>query len=242
MGGKKTKPPVLAMPPLLRKTISCYMSAKALYEPGKLAETLGAMAGAADIRAAYAALALSGLVTLLLAFLTSLESVYLVNYSSDLVSEFSGIPQPRLELDSLVPVVAYQALLYLPFSIAIAVAHEALAFLIMKATGGKGSFSGQLYMAAVIALAISFSGVLSLFIPLPCLQVVAGFGILAINLYFLLYVSARAYSAVHGISVMHSLGVILLLVIPRFAILAFFTNWLAVLLGLSPPINMPEGI
>jgi hypothetical protein len=241
MGGKKTKAPErkLALPPLLQKIIYCCGSAKSLYDPGRLSETLKGMAESADYKPAYAMLILSGLVTFLLALLTSLESVYLVNYSSDLVSEISGIPQPRLALDSLIPVVIFQILLYLPFSIAVTLVHEALSFGIMKVTGGSGKFRTQLSMASIIALSISFSGVLSFFIPLPCLQIVAGLAILIITLYLMFYVSAKAYSMIHGISMLHALVVLILLAIPRLAVLALMTNWLAVLMGLPTPINLP---
>jgi hypothetical protein len=243
MGGKKTNAPErkLALPPLLLEVSAGYKSAVDLYSPGKLAETLGKMIES-GAKPAYAILLLSGIITFFLAFATSLESVYLVNYASDMISDVSGIPQPRLDLDSLVPVVVFQLILYLPVSIAATIISEALSFGIIKATGGAGKFMTQLYVASVIALSVSFGGVLSLFILLPCLQIIAGLGLLAVTLYFMLYVSARAYSAIHGISMLHAGIVVILLAIPRLAVLAFMTNWLAALMGLPAPIVLPEGV
>ncbi|HSB47585.1 MAG TPA: hypothetical protein VLD37_06235 [Candidatus Bilamarchaeum sp.] len=241
MGGKRPEARLQA-PPVLQDLAFCYNSAKEFYDPSKVAATIAAAAKKADRNVALAVFVLAGTVTFLLAFLTSLESVYLVNYSSDLVSQMSGIPQPRLELESLIPVAIYQILLYVPASIVVALLHEAITFGIFRATGGRGKFWTQVFLASIIGLSISFSGVLSFFVPLPCLQIVAGIGIFVLTLYFMFYVTGKAYMEIHGISALHAGVVILFLAIARLAVLAVLTNALAVLMGLPTPINLPEGV
>jgi hypothetical protein len=243
MGGKKNKPEsMLKMPPLLQKIIFCYKSAKDFYDPQKVTQTIKAAVAEADFNGAYAVLVIAGMITFCLALLTSLESVYLVNYSSDLVTQMSGIPQPRLDLSSIIPVVVYQILLYVPASIAVTLLHEGIAFVLIRLTGGKGKFRTQLFLASTVGLALSFSGVLSLFIPLPCLQIVAGIGIFLISVYFMFYVSGKAYMEIHGISALHAGLLLVLLSIARLGVQAILTNVLAIALGLPPPIGLPEGV
>lgn len=205
-------------------------------------EVLRPLLRLSDMRLALALVLLAGLITALLAFATTYESLQLANFQSEALSQVTGIAGTALTFADLGPVALFQFLLYVPVGFVAAVAGEALAFGTIKATGGKGTFTQQLYMASVAGLALSFASVLSLFGPLTCLfQFASGLALAALSVYILFYVIPKAYVLVHDIGFGHALAVSLVLTLVRLAALVIVTNSLAVMMGFPPPIDFSAG-
>ncbi len=195
----------------------------------------------ADLRLAIVIIVISGVLTAFLALVTTYESMQLANFAADALTQVTGIGQESLSWANLVPIAVFQLLLYVPINLAVTLAYEGLAFGILKVTGGKGTFPQHLYMASVVGLSMAFASALSLFAPLPCLQIVAGIALVIVTLYLLLYVEPKAYMLVHEVSFWHALAVTIILTIPKLVALAFITNALALLMGFPAPINYPGG-
>ena len=231
--------PKQGLPPVARKLNLSYTAARELFHPERVEKAVKNAIPEADLNLSLALFILSGLIIFVMALLTSIESVYLANFASELISEVSGVPQPRLELESLAPVVAYQFTVYLILGTAVALAAEGIVFGIFSLSGGKGKFEEQLFVSSIIALAFSFTSVLSLFMPLfPPVNVVAGAAIIAVTAYFAFYVTLKAYSVVHGISYTHALVVVLIIGLARLAVLYFLMGNLAAFFGLSNPTEL----
>ncbi len=201
-----------------------------------LDEVLSPLVPLADLRLAVGLILLSGALMTLIALVTTFLSMQLANFASDTLTQVTGIPQESLTLANLVPIAAYQLILYFPINLAVTVAYEALAFGIIKLSGGEGTFTQQLYMASVTGLAMSFATLLSLAAPLPCLQIVAGLALVAITFYVLFYVNPKVYVIVHRIGFGHALLVTVVLTIPKLIVLAFASNYLALAMGFPAPV------
>ncbi len=195
----------------------------------------------ADLRLAISVIIISGILTAFLALVTTYESMQLANFAADALTQVTGIGQESLTWSNLLPIALFQFLLYVPINLVVTLAYEGLAFGILKVTGGKGTFPQHLYMASVVGLSMAFASVLSLFAPLPCLQIVAGIALIIVTLYLLLYVEPKAYMMVHDVSFWHAVAVTVILTIPKLIALAFITNALAMLMGFPAPINYPGG-
>ncbi|MFN7991692.1 MAG: hypothetical protein U0R44_06050 [Candidatus Micrarchaeia archaeon] len=246
MGGKskEQKHPGKAMP--LHALV--YMSVKAaigLYDRKRGEEELKSVMPLSDGPLACYIFLLAGIVTALIAIATSLESYYLTNFASDTLSEATGIAQARIPFESLLPIAAFDLILYVLIGVIIAIASEGVAFLIIKMSGGEGRFADQFYLSSVIGLSVSIASGLSLLFPLNvffsllCIQIVVGLATIAIVIYLAVLVNARAYRIVHGISMLHAISVILLVGVPRLALTIFMMNLLAPALGLPVPISVP---
>ncbi len=221
-------------------------SAKSLFDYTKTGESAKAIASDASApdngtgatgnraRISLAVVLLAGIIIFAISLLTTMESIEVANFASDTMSELSGTIQPKLDYSVLLPVSAYQFLLYIIVGTLIFYAHEGIAFAIARLTGGRGTLGAQLYAASVAWLAVSFSLAASLLVPLPCLVFAALLSLALVSLvYLMVYSYARLYSEVHGISFMHSLAIVLLLIVPTLAVWALATNFVADLLGLS---------
>jgi hypothetical protein len=123
-------------------------------------------------------------------------------------------------------------LLTIPFGICSDIAAVALSFSLLRLTGGKGTLETHFQLSAVVSLAYSMSLVLALFSPLPCLQIVAVVALLIIEAYLLIYVLAKAFVAVHGVSLGHGLVIAAMVMIIRLVVLAAVSNSLALAMGL----------
>ncbi len=210
---------------------------KDLFDYRKITSTIGQAIDYGTIKKAAWMIFFAAIITVIIAFATTLLSVHLVNFASDTLSEASGVPQPTLTFDKVLPVLLFQIVLYIPISIAIALIYEGVFFVLAKITGGKGAFEKQIYMSSVIGLSIAMTSGLSLFAPLPCLQVIAAASLIVLTFYFMFFVSAKAYAQVHQIGGWHSFIMVLVLSIIRLAVLLLITNWLAVTFGLPPVID-----
>src|SRR5512143_924293 len=204
-------------------------------------EVLRPLLPLSDLRLAIALILISGLVITFLAFVTTYESMELANFAADALTQVTGIGQESLTWANLAPIAVFQLLLYVPINLVVTLVYDALAFGILKATGGKGAFPQHMYLASVVGLSMAFASALSLFAPLPCLQIVAGAALAVVTLYLLLYAEPKAYMIVHDVTFWHALAVTILLTIPKLVALAFITNALAIIMGFPAPINYPGG-
>lgn len=195
----------------------------------------------ADMNLALVLLILSGVILTFFAFLTTYESAQLANFASDTFTQVTGMAQTKLTLDSIMPIAVFQFALYIPFNLILILGYEALAYWIFKITGGKGTFTQQLYMSSVVTLSLSLASVLSLLTPIACLQIVGAIALVILTLYISLYVNPKAYSIVHNISFNHSLAVALVLDIIKIFALALAMNTIAMAVGLPAPITIPSG-
>jgi hypothetical protein len=216
-------------------------SAASIYDPRRAKDALMSAMGASDLKTTFAVLLLAWAVTSAFAFLTALESIYLVNYSSDFISQVSGTPQPMLVLADINPILSFQVLLGF-FGIIYTVADEAAAFWMLRLIGGRGGFRTQFHLAAVIGLAGSFMGALGFFAPLPCLQILSAIAILVLTIYLAIYTRGVSYSIVHGVDVLHAVGIVLLLIVPRIVIMIIMADALAAYLGMPSPMTFAQGV
>src|SRR5262249_25012464 len=79
----------------------------------------------ANINLALLLLLLSGVIITVLSFLTTYESRNLANFASDTLTEATGVPQAKITMGMLVPVAAFQFLLYVPINLVTTVVYEA---------------------------------------------------------------------------------------------------------------------
>ena len=256
MGGKAKaqKQPSAAAPmrrPDFQAVVKSWAGAKDVFFPLRLTkrsqdikrieEVLQPLMPLAELRLALGLVLLSGVLLFLIALSTTLVSLQLANFASDALTQVTGVAQQGLTLANLAPVAAFQFVLYVPLNLAITLIYEGLAFGIIRLTGGKGTFAQQLYLSSVAGLSMSFASVLSLFAPLPCIQVVAGIALVLLTLYILLFVIPKAYTLVHGIGFNHAFAITIILTILKLVALALITNVLAVAMGFPAPISYPGG-
>jgi hypothetical protein len=214
--------------------------AKGLFDLKKADDTLKGLVPHADDRIAMATVLLSGLVVFAIALLMTLESIHVVNFASDTLTEVLGTAQQKLDFGIMLPVTLYYFLLYIVAGTVIFYAHEGVAYALARATGGKGTLTQQIYVSSVLWLALSISLVVWLLIPLPCLVFAAVLSLILVSLlYVMAYMWAKAYSVVHGISLPHAAIIVLLLMVPRLAIWAMVSTRLALLLGI--PLSLQGG-
>lgn len=230
--------PRLKLPPALEKLSLCYAVAKDLFYPDRVKKGLERLVPASERGLAIGIFLLSGLIVFAMSFLTSLESIYLANYASELISEVKGIPMPSLELSSLLPVVAYQFIIYVVLALALALIFEGISFGLFRISGGRGKFREQLFLASIISLAFSFTTALSLLMPIPLLNVVSSLAIIVATGYLVFYVTTKAYTIVHDVSFMHALVVLVISGLPRIAVTIFAMQALAAALGLASPTDI----
>ncbi len=195
----------------------------------------------ADLRLAVSLILLSGAMLAVIAFATTFISMQLANFATDMFSQVTGIPTQSLTPANLVPIAIYQLIMYLPLNILITVAYEALAFGLIRISGGSGTFTQQLYMTSVSGLAMSMITLLSLAAPLPCLGILAGIALIIATLYVLFYVNPKIYVMVHRIGFGHALLITIVLTVPKLLVLAFASNYLAIAMGFPAPVLFPGG-
>ncbi len=212
--------------------------AKDFFYPERRARAEGLAASGGDARLAFAIIILAGIVIFSIGVLYSLESIYVGNLLLETLGEVTGTEQPRFDLAVLLPSSAFQFLLYVALGSLITIAHEGVAFLLFRMSGGGGTLGQQLHAGGVVWLAAAMSLGASLLLPLPCLQWLAVASMAAITLaYVLIFMSARVYSKVHGVSGIHSAAITLLLLGPRLWVWLAAADVLAGITGISPMIQ-----
>jgi hypothetical protein len=187
---------------------------------------------------AFGIIILAGFVLLGIGILNSAEFVLFANAKYDTMAEIMDTEMPSIGYDILVPAAAYQFFLYVVFGSVIMIGTEGLAYGIAKITGGKGALGQHLYASSVVWLAAGFSMMSSFLLPIPCIGIA---GLLAVffitTLYVMVYLYARAYSAVHGISLPHAMAISIIILLLRFTVWAAAVSIVSVALGIDPMIT-----
>lgn len=230
------------LPPRLGKWLGtltgAWAAAKNLFHYERVDAALGKGLEGQDFRAAMLVFVLSGIVAFAITSLTVLEFTYLANFISETVVEATGEPMETISLGSLVPVFTVNFFLAVPFGILFDIALAAAAFSVLRLSGGSGTLHGHMYLSSLVSLAFAMATALSLFTPLPCLQLIAGIAMGILEIYLLVYVLGRAYVAVHGVGLLHALAVAIPFFIGRLFVMALVANAVAALAGLPPPVPM----
>lgn len=216
-----------------------WKGALGLFNHKKAAETLEALSKHANNRLALAVVLLSGLVIFGLMVLTTFMMIEATNYQSDMIAEIVGSPQPKLDYNILPSIAVYYFLLFAVIGTFIFYAHEGIAYALAHVTGGKGTLAQHLYVSSVVWLAVSISMAAYLFLPFLCLAFATILSLLLVSLlYLMVYMYAKAYSVVHGISFLHALMVVLVLIAPTLALWWFVATALAAVLGIPTSIQV----
>jgi hypothetical protein len=187
---------------------------------------------------AFGIIFLAGFVLLAIGILNSAEFVLFANAKYDTMAELSDVQMPHIDYSILGPAAAYQFFLYVVFGSVVMIGTEGLAFGLAKLTGGKGALGQHLYVSSVVWLAAAFSMLSSFLLPLPCIGIA---GLLAVffitTLYVMAYLYARAYSAVHDISLPHAIAISIIVLLVRFTVWAAAVSIVSAALGIDPTIT-----
>jgi hypothetical protein len=215
-----------------------------LFRFSKSQDALRAGAGLPDINAAFLIFLAGGFIVFAIAALTAAINFQYANFTLETYGEVTGVAQQTLDLGLLVPSAAYQFLLYVVFGFILNIVHQSAAFYMARLTGGKGTYRQHMGATSVVWFAVALSLSAALMAPLTCIGAfLALVSIWAVTLvYLMIYTNARAISLVHDISLLHSLAITILLVLPYVALWLFATDQLAVLLGLPTTINISPGV
>lgn len=191
-----------------------------------------------DIRLAFGIIVLAGFVLLAIGIANTAEFVLFANAKYDTMAEITNTEMPSIDYSILIPASIYQFFLYVVFGTVVMVGSEGIAFGLARITGGKGTMGQHMYSSSVVWLAAAFSMLSSFLLPLPCIGIA---GLLAVvfitTLYVMVYLYARSYSAVHGISIPHGIAIAILMLLLRFAVWAAAVNIVSGALGIDSTIT-----
>ncbi|MBU0532216.1 hypothetical protein KKB44_01855 [Candidatus Micrarchaeota archaeon] len=203
-----------------------------LFDYSKVETVLKEELPKAEMKTALSLILIAAVFGSLISVLTLLETMQLVNFSYDMASDLTVTQQPQITISELVPFILFQFLFNAPFFVVFGLVYEAISYGIIKTTGGRGTFTQQYHLSAIVMSALMLTSTLSFLLPLPCLQIFAFLGLLLLTLYFIFFVSVKAYGIVHDISFLHALTIVVILTVPRFVLLVTLTNEAAMLFGL----------
>lgn len=212
-------------------------AAKAVFYPKKVSETLEGVFPEADARLAWSVFILAAIITAAIALCTTYESVQLANFNSDTIASVTGTAIPHVSNVEIYQLVILEMILTLPLALVFVPVYEYSAYLLMKASGGKGTFKQQLYMSSIVALAIAFVNLLNFIAPLPCFPLIVAIAEIILLAYLVLYVSAKIYSRVHNIGYVHALIIVAVLTLIKLAITFLILNYIAGYLGVPSLLN-----
>jgi hypothetical protein len=208
-------------------------SAKSLFFPKKVEETLKAELPKANLRNAIIIFAAAALLTSAFSVLSTIEAALFGTYAYNTMAEVVDIGQADFDIGPLVPFILFQFFFLAPFSLAYGIFFEGLTYKILKLIKGKADFRQHLYLSSLVTLSLAIASALSLLAPLPCLiQVVGALGLIILTLYFMTYVSAKAYEAAHRISLLPILAVVFVLLVPRLLLMLFILQWAPGIFGI----------
>jgi hypothetical protein len=209
-----------------------------LFKHEKVEEVLKGELPRADLRLASTLVLVSSFLMAALSFVILLEQKHILEFAFDTASD-QGIEVPALiGQDQVLLFAMFQLLFNVPFFVVFIFAYEGITFSIMKATGGKGSFTSQFYLSSLVMLAMALTSGLGLLTPLPCMEIIGMVALTVLTLYLILFVQVKAYQIVHEVSFLHSLSVVALLVVPRFWALFTVTNAAAAFFGLPQALDL----
>ncbi len=216
-------------------------SSKSLFSYKRITEAFKAELPHADFRSALAVFALAAVLTALLASVSKVEEVHFGIFTYNTVAEIAEIGQAVVDTNLLLQFALFQFLFIAPFSMVFSLVYEGIAYRIFRLIGGKATFEQQYYLASIIALSMAISTGLGLLIPLPCLGPLAGIAFILITLYFVIYVSSKAYEVMHQLPFVHTLIVVLVLLVPRAIVITFVMIEASALFGLPEYYSISGG-
>lgn len=209
-----------------------------LFKHGQVEDTFKAELPKAQMRLALMVVLSSSILMAALAIFILLEQINLLDYAYDAAGG-REIEVPQLVGEGQVHIFAlFQLLFNVPFFVLFTFVYEGLAYGIFRASGGEGRFEGQLYLSSLVVLAMALTSGLGLLMPLPCIDILAFLALTVLTLYLTLFVQVKAYQVVHGISFLHGLTVVALLLVPRYLALFALTNAASALFGLPQPLDL----
>lgn len=210
-----------------------WASAKRLFYPLGVEKALKQELPRTDLRLGIYVFLAAALVSAILTTAVASWSIYMAAFEYKVLAEVSDIGKTEIWWGDLAPVALFQFLFMVPFSLVFSLVYEGIIYKIMRLTGGKGGFTKQYYLSSLVAFSLAMSLALGFLLPVPCFWLLAVLGILLLTLYFTFYVNVKAYQLVHGVSYLHALVIVLLLVIPKLLAIMFVANKIAILFGLS---------
>lgn len=207
-------------------------SSKSLFNYKKVEDTFNAELPKADLRIAILVLAVAALLSSGLSALSTVEAALFGTYEYNTVSEVSEIAPVDFDITPLVPFIIFQFLFLAPFSLVYGVAFEGAAFKILKLFKGKADFREHLYLSAIGALSLSMASALILLAPLPCFQFFGAVGLIVLTVYFVTYVTAKAYETAHKLPLLPIVALVLLMLVPRLLLMQFILRIVAGFFGI----------
>lgn len=216
----------------MRDLKGVWESSKALFNYKKVEDTFNAELPKADLRLAIIILALAALLSSGLSALSTVEAALFGTYEYNTVSEVTEITPVEFEIGPLIPFIMFQFLFLAPFSLAYGIAFEGASFGILKLLRGKANFGEHLYLSSIGALSLAMASALILLAPLPCFQFFGALGLIVLTVYFVTYVSAKAYEAAHKLPLLPVIAVVMLMLVPRLVLMQFILKIAAGFFGI----------
>ena len=206
-----------------------------LFDPKKVEEIFKENMKNASTKTGLILFFMSGIITLIFGLLSSLEVSYILNYYQEIASQaIEGAA--ALSIESAVFLAIVDLFIWIPFFVIFIFIYEKIIYHVFKAIGGKGSFEQQYYASSLVSLALGFTTTLSLVVPIPCFNLIALVAMLALTVYFSLFVNVKAYEIVHGIPFLHCFIVSLLFIIPKTIVLTLAPEMIISFLGIGPEV------
>ncbi|MFH1785260.1 MAG: hypothetical protein ABH842_02440 [Candidatus Micrarchaeota archaeon] len=242
MRGKKTFEKIKKQIESFSPFVKSWESAKALFTPKKIDSTLKESIKLADMNLAIKIFILASIIATFLTLLGLVEIIYLLNFTSETMTDVFGVEQQMMTLEDIIPLAIFHIITGIPLALFMNIGGEFLAYKIAKISGGKGTLAQHLYLISVITLALAMLNVIALALPIPCIQIIAWIINIVGMIYLWGYVASKAYSEAHNITFVHSLTIIIIVSIIRFAIMITVINWLTGALNLTEILDYQIGV
>ena len=217
-------------------------SSTRLFNPKKVEETFKAEIPKASIRRAWIVLAVAVILSVVISIINMVEAAHFSIFTYETLAEVADLDGIQIDWSPFWLFVVSRIVILIPSMLAIMYVSERLNYEVLKRTGGKGVFKEQFYLVSLIAFALMISSSLLFIAPVPCIgaPVIILFGL--ISLYFGIFVTGKAYQAVHGIGLWHAIIVVIVMNIPRM-ISMFLVYEIFVILGLPDlPFELIENV
>lgn len=193
--------------------------AKSLFYHGKVDETLESLLPSANLRNGLIILVVAGVLAAVLSLVIDIETTYFSSFTYKALSDITGIAERQSDYSGVGPFALFVFLFSLPFSIVFSFIQDGVVFYALRLTGGKGTFTSQLYLSSIVNLSMVMASGVMFLSPLPCLNLIAFLLYFGLILYFLFIVRSKAYAMVHDLSYYHVLVVVLAVSVPALVII-----------------------
>jgi hypothetical protein len=170
------------------------------------------------------------------ALMSSLVGIFTVfTERFQFISAGVDVPEIALDLDLILPFLSYNLVFVAPVGLIGTFVSQTLIFIVLRATGGKGTLMNQLYCYSFLYFLLSLSStilILSLFVCLGWLIMIPF--ILFTLIYVQIYLQSMMLSVVHDISMAHAAFVIMVMAIVGLG-LPYIIGLLIMDAGFVPP-------